>query len=294
MSRWSGSLIVVGCVAGTLALAASHSPSGHHENDVEIVRLRAHFDSVLAELRSADVAALSMAQRSARATLIERLGTYAAAGTFPHNHMDVRNFVPVFRDDHGTLCAMAYLIASTGRTDIVDDVARENNLALILDLAADPRLVAWLDSTGLTVAEAARIQPTYGSDPCTVCRLDDDDHRRVRYFAVSLGVTAVSGILTAANLDQGPASSTQRRVTGWLGIAAGGAQMIYGAAVIRPGDPRWELGYANLAIGSLVAGVSAWRLLHPPREQPANVARVSVAPFIASPRQAGFVVSARM
>ena len=69
--------------------------------------------------------------------------------------------MPFFRDGQGALCAMAYLIERSGRRDLVDRVALTRNNAFIAELANDPELRVWLDSVGLTVTEAARIQPTY-------------------------------------------------------------------------------------------------------------------------------------
>ena len=69
--------------------------------------------------------------------------------------------MPYFRDGDGALCAMAYLIERSGRPDLVDRIARTRNNAFIAELANDPALRAWLDSVGLSVTEAARIQPTY-------------------------------------------------------------------------------------------------------------------------------------
>jgi len=56
---------------------------------------------------------------------------------------------------------MAYLIERSGRHDLVDRVALTRNDAFIAELPDDPALRVWLDSVGLSVAEAARIQPTY-------------------------------------------------------------------------------------------------------------------------------------
>ncbi|HEX7336720.1 MAG TPA: nuclear transport factor 2 family protein, partial [Gemmatimonadales bacterium] len=69
--------------------------------------------------------------------------------------------MPFFRDSDGVPCAMAYLIDRSGRADLVDRVALTRNNAFIAELADDPDLRAWLDSAGLSVAEAARIQPGY-------------------------------------------------------------------------------------------------------------------------------------
>src|SRR5687768_13312455 len=99
------------CAAGFLSLtAAVNVPVRESADAFEVARLRAHFAVVLGELRSAPVAHLSPSQIAARTELISRLERYAAAGRFPHNHVVPAKRVPVFRDEHRTLCAMGYLI----------------------------------------------------------------------------------------------------------------------------------------------------------------------------------------
>jgi hypothetical protein len=56
---------------------------------------------------------------------------------------------------------MAYLIERSGRRDLVHRIASTQNNAFIAELANDRELRGWLDSVGLSVTEAARIQPTY-------------------------------------------------------------------------------------------------------------------------------------
>jgi hypothetical protein len=128
---------------------------------LEVARLRAHFDSVDAELRSATGLQLTSSQRMARATLINWLRQYRNAGECPENQRFASRAMPFFRDGRGALCAMAYLIERSGRRDLVDRIATTRNNAFIPELANDPALRAWLDSVGLSVREAARIQPTY-------------------------------------------------------------------------------------------------------------------------------------
>ena len=87
--------------------------------------------------------------------------------------------MPFFRDGHGAFCAMAYLIERSGRRDLVDRIASTRNNAFIAELANDPALRVWLDSVGLSVTEAARIQPTYRPNVGTyVARYDSAWSRR--------------------------------------------------------------------------------------------------------------------
>ncbi|MCY1061589.1 MYXO-CTERM sorting domain-containing protein [Nannocystis sp. SCPEA4] len=134
----------------------------------EQARLQAHFREVLLELRSRDVTHLDASQRAARERLIEELARYARAGRFPRNYVS-RERIPIFIDPHGTRCAMAQLIESTGHTALVAEVAARRNFALIRELASNAALLAWLDEFGLTAAEAGRIQPSY----CFVTKAQD-------------------------------------------------------------------------------------------------------------------------
>lgn len=86
---------------------------------------------------------------------------------FPKNRRFPGRMLPHFIDEGGVRCAMAHLMDATGAAtrDFVQHVARSANYARIPELAGVPALVAWLDANGLTLAEAARIQPTYCGTP---------------------------------------------------------------------------------------------------------------------------------
>lgn len=148
-------------LALAIALVASTSAA-----DAEVERVRAHLVGAEALLDARDVSALSPAQRAARARARERLRAYREAGLFPHNHDFADRRVPYFIDAHGTRCAMAHLVESAGGGAYVEHVARTRNNATVHELADDPELLAWLEDNGLTLEEAARIQPTYG-DTCS-------------------------------------------------------------------------------------------------------------------------------
>jgi hypothetical protein len=165
--RWQSLIVTAaGMLAGALTLprgARAVTPTGPEPpaRRLEVARLRAHFDSVDAELRQANALRFTPSQRSARATLIAWLQEYRDAGRFPRNNRFPERAMPFFRDDRGALCAMAYLIQRSGRRDLVDRIASTRNNAFIAELANDLALRGWLDSVGLSATEAARIQPTY-------------------------------------------------------------------------------------------------------------------------------------
>jgi len=164
---------------------------------------------------------------------------------------------PFFRDSQGTLCAMAYLIERSGRSDIVDNVATTRNNAYIRDLADDPGLIAWLDSVGLTVAEAARIQPSYGGiifDPDARNHVSSD----FALAAVGLGsawlATSVVNVLKPSYLG------------GFLGVIAGTAAIIVGADHLDENRGTKRVAAVTTGLGAVSLGAGIYGLLEARRE----------------------------
>lgn len=214
--------------------------------DQEVQRLERHFAVVEQELLARDVSSLDAEQRAARARNIEVLREYARGGVFPHNHDFNDRRIPYFRDAHGTLCAMAYLIARSGETALVDRIARTDNNAYMHDLASDPQLIAWLDRNGLSAAEAARIQPSYGPIPDHPGSETSNEDYEIYTAATAL----VQGGAIAWTLVADPKQSSA-----WPGITAlatGGFSMILGLGG-KVAEPEENLGSFNLVSGAVTA-----------------------------------------
>jgi hypothetical protein len=126
----------------------------------EDARLQRHFSSTLAALSRRDVSHLPRATRSRRDHLLRVLAAYAQHGRFPRNPNFARH-TPYFIDASETRCAMAHLIEGSGDRELVERVAQTRNNAFVRQLQADLALRAWLSWAGLTMREAARIQPAY-------------------------------------------------------------------------------------------------------------------------------------
>jgi len=130
----------------------------------EVHRIQLHLDSALALLDGGSIAGLSAQQRTRRTVLVQTLRAYRNGGVFPHNY-DFAAMTPYFVDRKtGTLCAVAYLLESTGRGDIVARVAGADNNVRVRQLAGDTVFTNWLDENGLSLAEAAFIQVVYARD----------------------------------------------------------------------------------------------------------------------------------
>jgi hypothetical protein len=216
----------------------------------EVARLRAHFDSVDTELRSRDVSHLSVEQRAVRAKLIVWLNEYRNAGRFPQNDKFADQTVPFFRDSRGTLCAMAYLVDRSGRGDLVDKIAKARNNAYIPELTDDRELVTWLDASGLTVGEAARIQPGYdGGGCCMIGNPVAPEQNRVStdYALVSMGLGGSSLGTIGVNLF------SPSRASGGFGLVAGAAAIIAGATGLDDGPGNRKVAIANTVVGSVAA-----------------------------------------
>lgn len=259
-------------VVPTMGVSAPAAPTR------EVARLRTHFDSVDTELRMRSVRGLTALQRRHRTTLIGWLREYRDAGVFPHNDRFPGTPMPYFRDARRVLCAMAYLIDRSGRGDLVDRVARTANNAFIPDLAGDPELGAWLDSTGLTLTEAARIQPTYGGGGGVIVTSDLSGE----YVALSFVASGASLVAGGFNLARPTATS------GILGLTAGALAFFLGSQRDGLGREDRSLATINRAIGVGSVALGVYGLLSSRSERgairtasaPASVAEIRIGPTL--------------
>jgi hypothetical protein len=252
----------------------------------EVLRIQAHFDSVLSELGARDVNELSANQLAKRSKLIGVLAGYRDRGVFPHN----RHFpeaIPYFIDrPTGTLCAVAYLLESTGRRDIVDAVAAMDNNVWVNDLAGNREFERWLDQNGLTLAEAARIQVPYVGDGIVPEPQVSALYSRRTSSAV-VGATAALGAWNAFANRNG-----QQGIASLAGIAAGALAVGYGGAVISTGEAPGTIGALSIVTGSVSAflatrGFMRQRHLAAEAKKAQLAARTTVTPIVPLDGQRG-------
>lgn len=275
-------------VLGTILFVDVPSAQREPTTKAERARIQTHLERVERELRSRDVMHLSPSQRAARTRNLNSLRDYRQRGVFPHNHDFGDRRMPYFVDRHGTRCAMAHLIERSGGSDLVRRVATTGNNARVRELAGDPELLAWLEREGLTVDEAASIQPEYGYLDVPPVH---EDEWNVPYTA---GTGAVSALgITAILLNTtSPFDLTDHRhgrergafafTTGIVGLGLGLP------ALTRENDKVRGLGVLNTCIGAatLLVGVTVLTSTADPSETtsaqvtPRGVT-LSAAPLIA-------------
>ena len=217
----------------------------------EVARIRRHFDSVLVELPQRDVSSLRSEQRAHRTALLEMLRAYRDAGDFPHNYDFPGQAVPYFVDrGTGVLCAVAHLMASTGRRDIVDRVAATDNNVWVPQLAGDTAFTGWLDQHGLTLAEAARIQVPYFEEQPPPSQARSSASTTGASWA--LGGAALASLWTArANADG------DSKVGNALGVLAGATAIGMGGASLSGEGNAPTLGVASIVAGATSAWLSS-------------------------------------
>jgi hypothetical protein len=259
------------------ALGSAIGMSFTHRADFETrerVRIQAHFDSVLGELRARDVSAFTPTQRVKRGQLVEVLSSYRDAGQFPRNY-DRPGLVPTFIDPKtGVRCAVGYLVTWSGRGDIAERVAAANNHVYVAELAGDTAFRHWLNDNGLSLAEAARIQVPYMGEPQQV----KQSELRTPYLgnapalALSVGAVGLTTLNAMRNLHG------QKKILSVAGIAVGGIGIVAGNAMLANGQA--SPGHARAAIwtglASTVTGVATMLPIFR-----ADPSRLNVAPSVA-------------
>jgi len=234
----------------------------------ETARIRTHLATVEGELRAKDVSSLTVAQRAARARNLDVLHEYWVRGIFPRNTDFPGERVPYFIDRYGTRCAMAYLIEQSGHGDFVARVAATHNNARIWELQDDPALVGWLDQNGMTLAEAARVQPQYDGGPCYCLPIPSQPSASTGYkttTAFSIGLNATTLALNTASIG------VSRQLAGLLGILTGAVGIAVGAPNFDEGGQRHTFGLLNAGAGTASGLLGMYRRVKaPPSQSNAN------------------------
>jgi hypothetical protein len=88
------------------------------------------------------------------------LDNYIAAGNFPQNSTLEGEMIPVFVDNEGNACAVAYLMLCDGQSALVEEVREKNNNVKLHELT-EGKVVDWMLRSGLTKEECELIQPEY-------------------------------------------------------------------------------------------------------------------------------------
>jgi hypothetical protein len=222
----------------------------------ETRRVQAHFDSVLGELHTAIPTRLTSAQLAGRERLIATLQGYRDRAQFPRNY-DFAEQTPYFVDRKtGIRCAVAHLLESTMRHDLVARIARTNNNVRAGDLYGDTAFVSWLDQHGLTIADAARIQPAYDGDP------QGPDVFEVAYYiaaGATLTTAATSVGLTAWNLT-GNRGGKHKKAAVWGLVTGLGTTLVGGAIAAKLTEPNEKrVGQAGAVVGmvGMIAAANA-------------------------------------
>lgn len=221
--------------------------------NAEVARIQDHLTAVLRSLRADAPAHLTPRQLAARQTAIGWLEEYRAAGTFPHNHVHPEGRVPVFVDPHGTPCAVGYLMLRSGEHELVEEIVRTDNLVRVPELAGDERLDAWLDEHGLTLAEAARIQPMYGPQPMPVVRAEYDE-------AITVGLSMATAALASYAAMVEPQEARPWLDALMIGTTVGHTALLVNAGTNDVEDEGWVIGL-NVAGALVAAGSTVIRAL---------------------------------
>lgn len=268
---------------------------------VEIQRIRAHFDSVLSELPSRDVSALPASQRAHRRTLLATLRRYRDAGVFPHNYDFPGQPTPYFVDRKtGVLCAVAHLLESTGRRDIVDRVAAADNNVYVAELAGDSAFTGWLATHGLTLEEAAFIQVPYMGEPMPIVVEPRPASSNASYTIGS--AIAISGsIATSLWTTRGNADG-HRGLSNIAGLAASAASLGVGVAAMSDRSAPRAIGPMSLLAGGVSAYLStrglmrhrAYQTARREAVQPQRTVSTTVSPILPVAGVSGAGVALRL
>ena len=218
-----------------------------------------------------DLSLLNEAQRTRRSALVRTLRAYRDEGRFPVNRDYAGERVPYFRDtETGVLCAVGFLLESTGRSELVEQIVATNNHVRVRELEGHPEFREWLDEHGLLLAEAIRIQPTYGPGPA------EPPSPPVARGTLQASALVSTSLAVAGALFPAP---MQPRVLPLAGLASSLTSVVLGVRGAQH-EATGTMALVTVSVGAVGAIIASRTLYIRERERAAG--KVSVAPFLSA------------
>jgi hypothetical protein len=166
-----------------------------HPGGIEVSQIQRHLSYVEATLRRTAPGDATPEQLRARERALDALHDYWTAGVFPQNRDFPDRHVPYFIDADGTACAVGHLMIASGDEALAREIATYENNDFVAEID-HPRVEPWLTRNGLTVEEAAWIQPAYGPCgfmPMPVCGSDGNSYS-CEYYATQCAMVGVEAL----------------------------------------------------------------------------------------------------
>ena len=161
----------------------------------------------------------------------------------------------------------------SGRTDLVDAVVSLDNNAYVRDLTRLDGLQSWLDSVGLSVAEAGRVQPSYGSPLFNEGQPDRGLSTQERVQLSAIVAAAAASTFAAVHPERGVANAT---------VGVGAVVTAIGTGVFMTETSWLSLGTMVTGLTAMVIGVTARERAARAHAPPPAEARFTVTPTMMS------------
>lgn len=121
--------------------------------------VQAHLSQVIHILRNNLIDHLSETELRSRIQLLAVLDQYRILGEFPINYYRPKR-IPVFIDEHGTHCAVGYLLMQSGHSHLAKEISKLDNYAWIKNIH-HPGFSVWQQASGFSLEELKLIQGAY-------------------------------------------------------------------------------------------------------------------------------------
>ncbi|MCA9344492.1 hypothetical protein KC946_01525 [Candidatus Saccharibacteria bacterium] len=128
-------------------------------NTISDYRIKKHLMRVETSLNKYSPDSMSIFLLAKRKVTLAYLREYWEMGEYPINTL-LNTRTPVFKDEFGNYCAVGYLLSKAGYDELVTEIQHTNNLVKVKDIS-DTKYVTAIESLGITLEEAAKIQPSY-------------------------------------------------------------------------------------------------------------------------------------